>query len=156
MTWNLETTYACHVARDEIAELEKNATEDDRFAWGFCGYDDSPLWKQTVTAFLQTLPPVLRETVGNPFRHVAVTPGRRMITAVAVARHIYDSGDFDRLSLLADALEDAGCTDAELLGHLRSPGPHVRGCWDAELFGHLRVAVHVRGCWALDVLLGLG
>jgi hypothetical protein len=38
-----------------------------------------------------------------------------------------------RLALLADALEDAGCTDAELLGHLRSPGPHVRGCWAVDL-----------------------
>jgi hypothetical protein len=37
------------------------------------------------------------------------------------------------LSGLADALEDAGCTDAELLGHLRSPGPHVRGCWAVDL-----------------------
>jgi hypothetical protein len=133
MTWNLETTYACHVARDEIAELEKNATEDERFAWGFFGYDDSPLWKQTVTAFLQTLAPLLRETVGNPFRPAAVTPGRRTIAAVALARHIYDSGDFDCLPVLADALEDAGCTDAELLGHLRGPGPHVRGCWAVDL-----------------------
>jgi hypothetical protein len=32
------------------------------------------------------------------------------------------------LAILSDALEDAGCNDAELLGHLRSPGPHVRGC----------------------------
>jgi hypothetical protein len=38
-----------------------------------------------------------------------------------------------RLAALADALEDAGCTDAELLGHLRSPGPHVRGCWAVDL-----------------------
>jgi hypothetical protein len=40
---------------------------------------------------------------------------------------------FARGALLADALEDAGCTDAELLGHLRSPGPHVRGCWAVDL-----------------------
>jgi hypothetical protein len=33
----------------------------------------------------------------------------------------------------ADALEDAGCTDSDLLGHLRSPGPHVRGCWTVDL-----------------------
>jgi hypothetical protein len=46
-----------------------------------------------------------------------------------LARSIYDTRDFDRLAVLADALEDAGCTDAELLGHLRGPGPHVRGCW---------------------------
>jgi hypothetical protein len=38
-----------------------------------------------------------------------------------------------RLVLLADALEDAGCTDAELLGHLRGTGPHVRGCWAVDL-----------------------
>ena len=38
-----------------------------------------------------------------------------------------------RLAVLADALEDAGCTDAGLLGHLRGPGPHVRGCWAVDL-----------------------
>ncbi len=41
------------------------------------------------------------------------------------------SGHLDglRLAVLADALEEAGCTDAELLGHLRSGQVHVRGCW---------------------------
>jgi hypothetical protein len=39
----------------------------------------------------------------------------------------------DRLAVLADALEDAGCTDAEVTEHLRSPGPHVRGCWALDL-----------------------
>jgi hypothetical protein len=39
----------------------------------------------------------------------------------------------DRLVVLADALEDAGCPDADLLGHLRQPGPHVRGCWAVDL-----------------------
>ena len=50
------------------------------------------------------------------------------------------SGHLDsmRLAVLADALEEAGCTDADILTHLRSPGPHVRGCW------------------ALDLLLGKG
>jgi hypothetical protein len=38
-----------------------------------------------------------------------------------------------RLAILADALEEAGCTDGELLGHLRGPGPHVRGCWVVDL-----------------------
>jgi hypothetical protein len=50
-----------------------------------------------------------------------------------LARSIYDERAFDRLSLLADVLEDAGCTDADLLGHLRGPGPHVRGCWAVDL-----------------------
>jgi hypothetical protein len=39
----------------------------------------------------------------------------------------------DRLAVLADALEDAGCADAELLGHLRAPGPHVRGCFALDV-----------------------
>jgi hypothetical protein len=41
--------------------------------------------------------------------------------------------DIARIAILSDALEDAGCTDAELLGHLRGPGPHVRGCWAVDL-----------------------
>jgi hypothetical protein len=133
MTWNLQTTYACHVARDEIAELERNATEDDRFAWGFFGYDDSPLWKQTVTAFLRTLPPLLRETVGNPFRPVAVSPGWRTMSAVALARHIDEVGDFSTMPVLADALEDAGCDNDDILAHCRQPGVHVPGCWVVDL-----------------------
>jgi hypothetical protein len=40
--------------------------------------------------------------------------------------------DKGRLALLADALEEAGCTDAELLGHLRSPAVHVRGCFAVD------------------------
>ena len=38
-----------------------------------------------------------------------------------------------RLAVLADALEEAGCRDADLLAHLRAPGPHVRGCWALDL-----------------------
>lgn len=38
-----------------------------------------------------------------------------------------------RLSVLADALEEAGCDNAEILTHLRSPGPHWRGCWAVDL-----------------------
>jgi hypothetical protein len=39
----------------------------------------------------------------------------------------------ERLPVLADALEDAGCDDRALLGHLRGPGPHVGGCWALDL-----------------------
>jgi hypothetical protein len=45
------------------------------------------------------------------------------------------SGHLDRtrLGVLADALEETGCSDPHLLDHLRGPGPHVRGCWSVDL-----------------------
>jgi hypothetical protein len=51
----------------------------------------------------------------------------------AIARHIYDDRAFHDLPFLADALEDAGCTDPDILGHCRSGGEHVRGCWVVDL-----------------------
>jgi hypothetical protein len=50
-----------------------------------------------------------------------------------LAQGIYDERAFERLPILADALEDAGCTDAAILVHCRGPGPHVRGCWVVDL-----------------------
>jgi hypothetical protein len=41
--------------------------------------------------------------------------------------------DPDHLAILADALEDAGADNVDLLAHLRGPGPHVRGCWCVDL-----------------------
>jgi hypothetical protein len=51
----------------------------------------------------------------------------------ALVPAIYDGRAFDRLPVLADALEEAGCQDADLLGHCRGAGPHVRGCWPVDL-----------------------
>jgi hypothetical protein len=50
-----------------------------------------------------------------------------------VAQMIYQDNEFGDLPILADALEEAGCTNADILNHLRSPGPHVRGCWAVDL-----------------------
>lgn len=41
--------------------------------------------------------------------------------------------DAGQLAILADALEDAGCDNADILDHCRSDGPHVRGCWVVDL-----------------------
>jgi hypothetical protein len=75
---------------------------------------------------------VLRELFGNPFRPVAINPTRLLWkggTVVKLAQAIYEERAFDRLPILADALEDAGCTDPLILDHCRQPGEHVRGCW---------------------------
>ena len=65
----------------------------------------------------------------NPFRPAAVDPAWRTATARSLARGIDAERAFDRLPILADALQDAGCDSADILTHCRGPGPHVRGCW---------------------------
>lgn len=70
-----------------------------------------------------------RCVVGNPFRPVAFAPSWRTETAVVLASGIYAERAFDRLPILADALEEAGCDHPDVLSHCRGPGPHVRGCW---------------------------
>jgi hypothetical protein len=75
---------------------------------------------------------VLRDLFGNPFRPALLDPALLQWqdrTIVKFAQAIYDDRAFDRLPILADALEEAGCHDAGILGHLRGPGPHCRGCF---------------------------
>ena len=76
---------------------------------------------------------ILRDIFGNPFRPLSVNPTWRTFTVQQLADAIYQEQAFDRLPILADALEDAGCDNAELLTHLRQPGEHVRGCWALDL-----------------------
>jgi hypothetical protein len=79
---------------------------------------------------------LLRDLFGNPFRPVALDPAWwawRDGTIPKLAQAIYDDRAFDRLPILADALEDAGCTDGDILNHCRQPGEHVRGCWVVDL-----------------------
>jgi hypothetical protein len=76
---------------------------------------------------------MLREVVGNPFRAVAVAPDWLTRDVRMLARSSYEEREFERLPILADALEEAGCTDADILSHLRSGGLHVRGCWALDL-----------------------
>jgi formylglycine-generating enzyme required for sulfatase activity len=67
--------------------------------------------------------------VGNPFRPAAFDPAWRTAAAGGLARAIYEERAFDRLPILADALEDAGCDNLALLNHLRADGPHRVECW---------------------------
>jgi hypothetical protein len=75
---------------------------------------------------------LLRCVFGNPFRPAPMIPAWRRANdgaAVRIAQDIYEERAFDRLPLLADALEDAGCDAPTVLGHCRGGGPHARGCW---------------------------
>jgi hypothetical protein len=87
---------------------------------------------------------VLRDLFGNPLRPVpALLPtvlvwNDRAVLKLAQAayeRRLLPSGHLDtgRLAVIADALEEAGCSDEAIFGHLRGPGPHVLGCHVLDL-----------------------
>lgn len=75
----------------------------------------------------------VRDIFGNPFRPVSIDLAWLTSTVVALARGINDERAFDRMPILADALEDAGCDNGDVLAHCRADGPHVRGCWAVDL-----------------------
>jgi hypothetical protein len=71
---------------------------------------------------------LLRDLLGAPDRKGDFDPTWRTPLVQRLAGVAYE-GDFATLPVLADALEDAGCSAVDLLAHLRGPGPHIRGCW---------------------------
>jgi hypothetical protein len=131
-----------HAAVTASASDARVATGVANWWWGTArkraDYDelDSLEGRQRVT--------LLRDIFGNPFRPAPALDHSWLawndFTAARLARSAYDerslpSGTLEpaRLSLVADALEDAGCFDAAVLGHMRGPGPHWRGCWALDL-----------------------
>lgn len=80
---------------------------------------------------------LLRDIMGNPFRKVGFSKEWRTDTAVALAKQMYDSREFSAMPILADALQDAGCNNDDVLNHCREAN-----------------ARHVRGCWVVDLVLG--
>src|SRR5262249_5012017 len=78
--------------------------------------------------------PLVHCVFGNPF-HTRSARARQTPEIVSLAQAAYDERidstghlDVHRLAVLADALEEAGCTEEAILDHLRAPGPHIRGC----------------------------
>lgn len=79
---------------------------------------------------------ILLDLFGNPFRSVNVEQSWLKWndhTVVRLAQGMYQDCSFDRLPILADALEDAGCTDRDILIHCRQGGNHAKGCWVIDL-----------------------
>jgi hypothetical protein len=100
-------------------------------AWGVSTPAD-PIWAKEDEAQSG----LLRCVFGNPFRPVTLTPALLAWndgTVVRLAQAIYEDRAFDRLPVLGDALEEAGCDNPDILTHCRQPGPHVRGCWVVDL-----------------------
>ena len=79
---------------------------------------------------------LLRDIFGNPFCPIILDPAILAWddgTIPKPAQASYEERAFDRLPILADALEEAGCDNADILAHFQGPGPHVKGCWVIDL-----------------------
>jgi hypothetical protein len=107
-----------------------------------------PGHKRTVQkATRRAISGIIREVIANPFRPfrlLASWQGGGIVqpddwtvmftdSVKGIADAIHLTGDFSRLPILADALEEAGVTDEALLAHCRDGGPHVRGCWALDV-----------------------
>jgi hypothetical protein len=75
----------------------------------------------------------LRDVFSNPFRPIIIDPAWRTNNVVGLAVGIAADRAFDRLPILADALEDAGCDRPEILRHCREQGQHPANCWVVEM-----------------------
>jgi hypothetical protein len=76
---------------------------------------------------------LVRDLFGNPSRPVVFDSSWHTDTVLSLARTMYDSREFSAMPILADALQDAGCDNDDILDHCRGPGSHVRGCWVVDL-----------------------
>ncbi|HXG10604.1 MAG TPA: hypothetical protein VNK04_12655 [Gemmataceae bacterium] len=123
-----------------ITTREQSEILSDRFiAWlteGAVGWIPFAARPTGRIAVRETVCRIVRDVFGNPFRPVHVdwswlTWNDSTIRKIAQA--IYDERRFEDMPLLADALEEAGCDNADILAHCRRPGEHVRGCWVIDL-----------------------
>lgn len=91
---------------------------------------ESPAERELQAALLRCL-------FGNPFRAKPDVPDACLAwnggTVKRLAESVYERRAWEELPVLADALEESGCHDADILGHCRGPGPHARECWVLDL-----------------------
>jgi hypothetical protein len=76
---------------------------------------------------------LIRCLFGNPFRGRPVSDAWLTREMKGFAEGIYAERAFDRMPLLADALEGSGCTNADMIEHCRLGREHARGCWVVDL-----------------------
>ncbi len=102
-----------------------------QYYWNIREGSTSADYEDAGVAASKTIEGVLREIVPNPCREVLITPQTQAV--LSVAGQIYETREFDKMPILADAMEEAGCDDEEILDHCRRPTVHFRGCWVLDL-----------------------
>jgi len=103
---------------------------------------------------------LLREIFGNPFVPTKKRKGEprrgwmfdkswRTDTALTLAKQMYEAREFSAMPILADALQEAGCDNEDILSHCRGPSAPAKRSRKKNV-----PPAHVRGCWVLDLVLG--
>lgn len=108
----LSVIHSAHAVLDSIAKPS--------------GYRD---WESILEIEFRRQTGVARDIFGNPFHPVAFDPRWRTEHSVGIAAKMYDERDFAAMPILADALQEAGCENEDILTHCRESGLHVSGCW---------------------------
>jgi hypothetical protein len=138
--YDAATYYEWNLSREEMLvsglptcgqTAAENASEQVAHYCGFSVEVDTngAAHSQAFRTERQSQAEMLRDIVGNPFRPVAVDASWLTPTVLGLAQSIYGERRLDQLPSLAEALENAGCHNADILAHCRQPGGHVRGCW---------------------------
>jgi len=86
---------------------------------------------------MSNLKPAFCGSLNPPYSLMALDPEWRTSTVIALAQGIFASRDFSAMPILADALQDAGCDNDDILNHCRNAGME-----------------NVRGSWVIDLILG--
>jgi hypothetical protein len=123
-------TASCEPAQDDLFTAVERSAAHAANALYQAGPNESHSWQAE-----QIIQCALLRDIFCLFasRHFSIAPTWRTPQALALARTAYEERRWEDLPLLADALEEAGCTEETVLSHLRGPGPHVRGCWPVDL-----------------------
>jgi hypothetical protein len=114
---------AAMLTREGFGKSEAN----DVIVQSCCFEPDSKAWLEGMIERAR----VMREIL--PFHPITLSSSYLTSTVLALAQGIYEEKAFDRMPILADALQDAGCDNSDILNHCRGPGPHVRGCFVVDL-----------------------
>ena len=109
-----------------VAELDAAIHAADQVPHAIClaAWDSIPPQCQVA---------LIRDLFGNPFHPVRFEPAWATLAVRSRAQTIYDKRQFQDMSLLSIALEEAGCANEEILSHCCQPGEHWRGCWVIDL-----------------------
>jgi hypothetical protein len=128
----LRNAWAAHRREIPDADAWPDLRSDAAYEVGWDSFTAFPGWASERREQARRL----RDLFGNPFRPVILDPTWLCWNdgaTVKIAQSLYDGRRFTELPILADALEDAGCTDRAVIEHCRAGGGHVRGCWVVDL-----------------------